>query len=181
MLKVEKMTAKYIVTPEVLSKFKDPFGMLIQGSFEETMIELEDFISKEKPPMIISVGDTVSRNLHKCKIVPQLSITDNKSMRRKLQPEIFPKKSIISVKNPQGTITQEAINVIQEALQIKKQINIVVDGEEDLLTLIVVLNAPLNAFVIYGQPSKGIVVVKVTPQKKAEAEKIWNAVKTGKK
>jgi GTP-dependent dephospho-CoA kinase len=175
------MTVNYVITPEVLLKFKDPFGMLIQGSFEENMTKLEGIVSKEKPPMIISVGDTVSRNLHKCKIVPQLSITDNKSMRRKLQPEIFPKKSIINVKNPQGTITQEAINAIQEALQSKKQVNIVVDGEEDLLTLIVALNAPLNSLVIYGQPNKGIVVVKVTPQKKAEAEKIWNAVKTGKK
>ena len=102
-------------------------------------------------------------------------------MRRKLQQEIFQEKSIVNVKNPQGTITQEAINAIQEAIQSKKQVNIVVDGEEDLLTLIVVLNAPLNALVIYGQPNKGIVVVKVTPQKKADAEKIWNAVKTGKK
>jgi uncharacterized protein (UPF0218 family) len=175
------MTANYVITPEVILKFKDPFGMLIQGSFEETMTKLEGIVSKEKPPMIITVGDTVSRNLHKYKIVPQLSITDNNSMRRKLQPESFPKKTIVNVKNPQGTITQEAINAIQEALQSKKQVNIVVDGEEDLLTLIVVLNAPLNALVIYGQPNKGIVVVKVTPQKKAGAEEIWYAVKTGKK
>jgi GTP-dependent dephospho-CoA kinase len=175
------MTVNYVITPEVLLKFKEPFGMLIQGSFEETMTELEGIVSKEKPPMIITVGDTVSRNLHKYKIVSQLSITDNNSMRRKLQPKIFEKKSIVNVKNPQGTITQEAINAIQEALQSKKQVNIVVDGEEDLLTLVVVLNAPLNSLVIYGQPNKGIVVVKVTQQKKADAEKIWNAVKTGKK
>jgi len=175
------MTAAYVVTPELLLKFKDPFGMLVQGSFLETMTKLENIVDKENPPMIISVGDTVSRNLHKYKIAPQLSITDNQSMRRRLQPEIFPKKRIVRVKNPQGMITQEAINEIEKAFQSKEQVQIVVDGEEDLLTLIVVLNAPLNSLVIYGQPNKGIVVVKVTPQKKADAEKLWDKVKKAKR
>ena len=102
-------------------------------------------------------------------------------MRKKMQPQIFPDKKIVQVKNPQGTITQEAITAIQKALQSKEQTQIVVEGEEDLLTLITVLYAPENSMVIYGQPNKGIVAVKVTAQKKADAEKIWNAIKTGKK
>jgi len=175
------MSTSYVVTPEMLTKFKEPFGTLIEGSFSETMNQLGELVKKEKPTKIISVGDMVSRNLHEHHIIPQVSIVDNQSMRKKMQPQIFPDKKIVQVKNPQGTITQEAITAIQKALQSKEQTQIVVEGEEDLLTLITVLYAPENSMVIYGQPNKGIVAVKVTAQKKADAEKIWNAIKTGKK
>ncbi len=175
------MPVSYIVTPEVLSKFKEPFGLLIEGSFSQTTNQLKEILAQEKPSTIITVGDTVSRNLHNHHVRPQLSITDNQSMRKKLQPKIFPDKKIVQIKNPQGFITQEAISVIQEALKSENQVQIVVDGEEDLLTLIVVLYAPENALVIYGQPKTGIVVVKVTPEKRAEAQKIWNAMEPVKK
>ncbi len=171
------MPVSYIVTPEMASKFKEPFGILIQGSFSETMNQLKEIINKEKPFTIISVGDTVSRNLHEHQIFTQLSITDNRSLRKKVEPQIFPDKDIKQVKNPQGTIAQEAINAIKIALQSEKPVQIVVDGEEDLLTLMAVLYAPENSLVIYGQPYQGIVVVKVTPEKKAEAKKIWKTMK----
>jgi uncharacterized protein (UPF0218 family) len=159
------------------AKFKEPFGTLIQGSFSETINQLKDIITKEKPSVIISVGDTVSRNLHEHHISPQLSITDNQSMRKKLQPQIFPDKNVVRVKNPQGTITQESIKAIQKALESKNQVQIIVDGEEDLLTLITVMYAPENAIVVYGQPHEGIVVVKVTQEKKVDAQKIWKTMK----
>jgi uncharacterized protein (UPF0218 family) len=168
----------YVITPEMLSKFKDPFGILIQGSFSETINQLKELIKKEKPTIIISVGDTVSQNLHQNGIVPQLSIVDNQSLRKKVPSQIFPNKEIIQVRNPQGTITQEATDAIKEALQSKKQVQIIVEGEEDLLTLIAVIYAPKNALVIYGQPYEGIVVVKITPEKKAAAKKIWQTMKT---
>ena len=61
----------------------------------------------------------------------------------------------VYVDNPQGTITQEAIVAIKEALERNEHTHIVVDGEEDLLTLIAVLYAPENSFVVYGQPYRG--------------------------
>ncbi len=172
------MPTSYSVSPETLSKFQEPFGKLIQGSATKTMKELKNQIQNEKPPVIISVGDTVSRNLHKHGILPQLSITDNKSMRRKLQPILFPTKILIKIKNPQGKITPEAIKTIQNALETNAHTHILVEGEEDLLTLIAVLYAKENSLIIYGQPGKGIVIVKVTPAKRAEAKKILESMKT---
>ena len=172
------MRVIYCVTPKVLPKLKEPFGMLIKGSFSETMRKLDDIVKKEKPARIISVGDTVSRNLHEYKIIPQLSITDNKSMRKRIQPQIFPAKKLVNVQNPQGTITEEAIAAIRDALKSRTQVQLLVEGEEDLLTLIAVLEAPENALVIYGQPHEGIVIVKVTKEKKAEAKRILEAMKT---
>jgi uncharacterized protein (UPF0218 family) len=175
------MSDDYVVTHKVLTKFKEPFGLLIEGAFSETMEKLDALVKKENPIMTISVGDTVSRNLHKHNIIPKISITDNQSMRQKIEPQTFPNKTIIKTKNPRGTITQEAITAIKTAFKSEEQIEILVDGEEDLLTLIVILYAPENSFIVYGQPNKGVVVVKVTPEKKNEAKKIWKMIKLSKK
>ena len=170
------MSVTYSITPELRAKLKEPFGVLIRGTFSETMSQLIDLVKKENPPKIVSVGDTVSRNLHATGIKPQLSITDNKSMRKQTRPATFCVKKVVHVKNPQGTITNEAMAAIREALEGDIQTHIIVDGEEDLLTLAVVLLAPKKALVVYGQPYEGIVVVKVTPEKKKEAQEILNAM-----
>ena len=177
----KEMAVAYSVTPELRVKLKEPFGMLIQGSFAETMDKLGDIVKREKPPKVVSVGDTVSRNLHAYQINPQLSITDNKCMRKKVKPKVFESKNVVHVRNPQGTITEEAITAVREALKSDEHVHIIVDGEEDLLTIIAVLYAPEKSLVVYGQPYEGIVVVKVTSEKKAGAMEILKAMKTVRK
>lgn len=171
------MAVVYQLTPELRIKLKSPIGTLIRGNFSETMQKFKDIIAEEEPNFIISVGDTVSRNLVKSKVPLKLSIVDNKCMRKKTYPTYFPVKETIYVKNPQGTITEEAITAIHNAMKINGHVKIVVDGEEDLLTLIVVSYAPENSLVVYGQPYEGIVSVKVTSEKKNEVAEILNAMK----
>jgi GTP-dependent dephospho-CoA kinase len=174
------MSTCYTLTPELRAKLKHPFGKLIQGTPEETMGKMEILVEKEKPPMIISVGDIVSSNLHKSNIHPQLSIIDNVSLRKHLIPKEAVVQKTVFVNNPHGTITSEAILVVKEILNRKEHTHIVVDGEEDLLALIAVLYAPEDAFVVYGQPNSGIVVVKVTPERKAKAKGFLKAMKSSK-
>lgn len=174
------MTVLYAVTPELRVKLKEPFGELIKGSFSETMAKMKQLVDVEKPPKIISVGDTVTKNLHDYSVRLDLAVIDNQSMRKKFQPVVYTAKAV-TVKNPQGTVTQEAIDAIKEALKSQEHIHIIVDGEEDLLTLVAVLYAPENSVVIYGQPYEGIVVVKVTPEKKAEASEFLKAMEIGSK
>ncbi|MFB3889065.1 MAG: GTP-dependent dephospho-CoA kinase family protein [Candidatus Bathyarchaeia archaeon] len=171
------MATDYCITPEVLSRFKQPFGTVVEGNFSETMRKLRKRAEEEKATVLVSVGDTVSRNMHRHNLVPQLSITDDKSMRRKLKPKIFPAKKLIKVRNPPGTISHEAITAIRKALRSHEHFHILVEGEEDMLTLVAVLYAPENALVIYGLPHKGIVAVKVTQEKRAEAEEILKGMK----
>ncbi len=175
------MVIVYAITPELRKELKKPIGKLIRGSFSGTMKKLEDVVREENVPIIISVGDTVSRNLFRSHMKPQLSIIDNKCMRKKIRPKQFTAKNAVYVKNPQGTITEEAITAIREALGNGQHVQIVVDGEEDLLTLIAVLYAPENSLVVYGQPYEGIVVVKATPEKKAEVTEILKAMETVRK
>ena len=172
------MIVLYRVTPELRAKFKEPFGLLLTGTFSATTAKLKALIDEEQPPMIVSVGDTVSRNLHSHGLNPNLSVTDNQSMRRQVKPATFEDKTVVHVKNPQGTITEEAFATMQKALEEneEKHVHVVVEGEEDLLTLVAVVHAPEGSFVVYGQPYKGIVVVKVTPEKKLEAKALLNAM-----
>jgi uncharacterized protein (UPF0218 family) len=171
------MVIAHRVNSELRVKLKEPFGKLIRGSFDETMNKMENIVKREKPPIIVSVGDIVSRNLHEHHINPQLSITDNKRMRRRIRPIVFTGKTGVYVKNPRGTITEEAITAIKEALESDECVHIIVDGEEDLLTLVAVLYAPKESLVVYGQPYEGIVVVKITSEKKAEAKEILKKMK----
>jgi uncharacterized protein (UPF0218 family) len=174
------MTVAYVLTPELSKKLKEPFGNLIQGTPEETMDNLKIMVEKEKPPKIISVGDIVSQNLHKHNIHPQLTIIDNISLRTQKIPEENTIQKTVRVDNPQGTITRESIFAIKEALENNEHTHIVVKGEEDLLTLIAVLYAPEKAFVVYGQPYAGIVVVKVSSERRIRAQEFLNAMKASK-
>jgi hypothetical protein len=176
------MTIAYSLTPELRQKLKEPIGTLIRGSFTETMKCLKEIVRKEEPPIIVCVGDTVSRNLIKNDLSPYLTIVDNICMRRDVkEPAQITADKTIRVKNPQATITSEAIEAIQDALRGNTRVRIIVDGEEDLLALIAVLYAPEGSFILYGQPYEGIVVVKVSPEKKAEVAGILKEMEAGSK
>lgn len=151
-------------------------GILLRGTFAENMSKVDSIVRKKKPPRIVAVGDTVSRNLYEHGIGPHLAITDNKSMRKQTKPANFPVERVIHVRNPQGTITEESVTSIRKALLGAEQVHILVEGEEDLLTLIAVLYAPEKSIVFYGQPYEGIVAVEVLAEKKAEVAEILRAM-----
>jgi uncharacterized protein (UPF0218 family) len=147
-------------------ELKKPQGVLIEGSPEKTMKRLKKLIEKEQPPSLISVGDIVSRNMIEHGFSLDVLIVDNKVMREPIQPIEVDTDYIFFAKNPPGTITDEAQTALRQALEMKGRTKVVIEGEEDLLTVITVLFAPENAFVVYGQPHVGVVVVKVTEKTK---------------
>jgi uncharacterized protein (UPF0218 family) len=165
-----------LLTPPLRKRLKSPLGLLIQGSFAETMQRLEKIIEKDKPSMLISVGDVVSSNMIKHDIQPRVLIVDNKVMRKRIPPIQAKVNQTLHLKNPAGTLAEEAWAVMREALWKKRKTRVLVDGEEDLLTLVAVLCAPENSLVIYGQPKEGIVVVKVTKEKKDHIRQIVDAM-----
>jgi uncharacterized protein (UPF0218 family) len=175
------MPILYELTPELRTELKHPLGTLIRGSFVETMKRIRDMVERESPPAIVSVGDTVSRNLLKNHVHPQLSIVDNRCMRRSIPPTFLAPEKTVRVRNARGTIAEDAIGAIRDALKTSQRTLIVVEGEEDLLTLIVIMYAPQNSFVIYGQPREGVVVVKATTEKKAQVSEILKAMETVRK
>jgi len=166
------------LTPWQRREGKFPLGLLIEGSFDETIEKLKEIVEKEKPSMIVSVGDVVSESMVKGGLVPDVYIIDSKVMRKTVPPFLAEADETRYIKNPPGVLAEEAIEEIQEVLEKirEKRVKIVVEGEEDLLTLPSVLYAPENSLVVYGQPQRGIVVVKVTKQVKEKVRQVLEAM-----
>lgn len=151
--------------------------MLISGSSEEVTSKLKGIIDSIKPRKVISVGDVVSRIMLERKLPLNIFIVDNKSMREATEPLPFEADKTLKLVNPAGTITEEAWRIIDEAINFNGLVKVLVDGEEDLLTIVAVLLAPENSVVMYGQPNRGIVVINVTEKAKDKMREIINRMK----
>ncbi len=145
---------------------------------EETVTIVQALIEKEKPAKTVTVGDQVSEDLTSHGLLPHVLIVDNKIMRKEIPPIIATCDIVVNVKNPPGTITDEAWLTIERAMADSQRAKIVVDGEEDLLTLVAILTAPENSLVFYGQPHEGVVAVKTTAEVKRRIREIVDAMKS---
>lgn len=164
------------LTPDLRLELKNPLGALMKGAPKETMKQLAALLLKEKPDCMITVGDIVSRNVLENGLHPKIVIVDNKAMRESTQPLSVEAAEKMTVHNPAGTITPEAWLTVRQALRQRQPTQIVVEGEEDLLTLVAVLEAPEDSLVIYGQPHEGLVVVKVDEKTKKRVKEIVDSM-----
>jgi hypothetical protein len=149
---------------------------LLKGSFNETINDFEEILKAKEPSMIISVGDALSEALLKRGIFPKVLIVDYKVMRRPTAPLVAEGYETFPLRNGSGTISDEAWVAVESAVARDNKVKVVVEGEEDLLTLVAIISAPESSAVVYGQPHEGMVVVEVTSEKKKETEKIVEAM-----
>lgn len=166
----------HLLTNDLRVKLKSPLGILLKGSFDRTIEKFEKMVKTKKPSMIISVGDALSEALLKHGILPRILIIDYKIMRKPAVPLMTEDYEIARLRNDAGTISDDAWAVVESAVKHDGNVKIVVEGEEDMLTLVAILSAPENALVVYGQPREGMVVVEVTAGKKNEMRKIVDAM-----
>jgi GTP-dependent dephospho-CoA kinase len=160
-------------SPGDLQMLKEPFGRLLPGTPAKTMSALNQIIAKTQPSRVAAVGDVVSRETLVAGINVNLRILDHISMRRPTAAFNLKVNKTYHVKNPAGVITLEAWETIKRAVKDEEAL-IVVEGEEDLLTLPCIVESPSNSLVLYGQPSKGLVVVETNSRVKSEAGLILN-------
>jgi len=144
--------------PALRRKLRIPLGRLF-GDFDEALRKAR--AARKSGLLVVSVGDRTTYNFIKRGFIPDLALIDGREMRLR-GPEV--NKSVFirrfAVKNPKGCINLSIEGKLREA--VKKGPSLVeVRGEEDLLTLLVILTAPLGSAVFYGQPGKGVVMVLV--------------------
>jgi len=156
-----------------LVRLKTPLGQLLPGTPIETIPKLKVLVERSKPSKVTTVGDIVSRETLSAGIQVNLRIVDQMTLRKRIRPVEMKAERTYRVRNPAGVITREAWDTIKRALKDREAV-IFVDGEEDLLAIPAVLESPDHAFVIYGQPSEGLVVVTSSPEKKSEVREIVN-------
>lgn len=154
-----------------LKRLKRPLGELIPGPPNKTIPPLRELVKQAEPPFITAVGDVISRETLAAKIRANLRIVDNRSMRESLESYSYRIAITYRVKNPPGVITMESWDAIREAMKQDESL-ILVDGEEDLLALPCIVESYDNSLVLYGQPSEGLVVVKVSSDIRVEVDRI---------
>jgi len=163
---------KTLLLPNSLrEQLKQPFGQLVTGSIAECNHVIKTAIQEEAPPAVVLVGDTISRHAIAAGIQADLIIVDNREMRQSSPPVSLGPRKVFRLINSQGTIAAESWNVISRALTARDSA-VVVEGEEDLLVLVAASIAPIRSFVVYGQPNVGIVLVRVSAEKKHELAKV---------
>lgn len=133
--------------------------------------KLKEVLEKEKPPRLILVGDSVSRNAFQNGIKPDVIVIDHREKRERASEFEYPAENVFRAENAASTINAKAWGVVEEAVGRGDSI-ITVEGEEDLLTLVAILSSPEQSIVAYGQPDEGIVLVRVSAEKKKEISDI---------
>ncbi len=167
------MPAEYRVTKELRRRLKRPLGKIIESS-RPTLQEVSALIAESTS--IATVGDASTENLIRIGIIPSVQIVDGKERREERKLPKSAQKTELRVRNPAGMLTQESLNVLKRAFVLPQPVRILVDGEEDLLTLPLVANSPEGSIVFYGQPKKGLVAVQVNRRMKERAKKMLKEI-----
>jgi len=160
------------ITDSVRQELKIPVGKLVEGKPADCNEALVKAIKKAKPSPTILVGDTITKNAEASGISADVVIFDNVERRRKSTHVVSPgERNVFHLRNAPGTIDAAAWGVVRAAIQ-KPQSAVIVEGEEDLLTLVAIAVAPIGSLVAYGQPDNGIVIITVSDVEKKLVERI---------
>ncbi len=144
--------------PEHLrERLKKPLGRVFPS-----MGEAVGYLRTLRPKRIVTVGDRVTLTLLEEGIRPDVCVVDLKTLRsplageerKRLEGLDLPERRVV---NPPATLSDE----LWEAFDLPPPLKIVVEGEEDLATLVAVMKSPPGTVVLYGQPKEGVVVVEV--------------------
>lgn len=145
---------------------KRPFGILV---VEKEITKHKIVSMLEGAKKIITVGDATTERILSFGITPDIAVTDGVERRSLRDHSINYQAEEIFCANPAGMISDEAMEVLQKALESSAPFRIKVQGEEDLLALPLFAMAPKGSVVLYGQPLEGIVLVKITEEKQNQA------------
>jgi uncharacterized protein (UPF0218 family) len=145
---------------------KKPLGELIDLADQNAPVEK---IAKAK--LVIAVGDATSRSLRSRGRSADIELIDGKEQRKEVTLEASHQRTV-KVSNPAGEITIEAMNTLKRVLPAGRKLTIIIDGEEDLLTIPAALYSPLGSIVLYGQPGRGVVMLEVKPELKQRMRKL---------
>jgi len=129
-----------------------------------------------KPIKLVAVGDLCSVSAITEGLLPDMIVVDFKTRRgNEAEIERFFRElnwKTIDVVNPPGVLTRSMWQGISEAYKSEERVMVVVQGEEDLATLVCIALAPPNSIVLYGLPERGVVVVSADEEAKQKVKKV---------
>ncbi|MDO8727579.1 MAG: DUF359 domain-containing protein [Candidatus Methanoperedens sp.] len=171
---------KYCLPKELREELRKLHGTLYPGDGVETARNI--IRDLKSPAKIITVGDIITFNLLSAGVIPNISFVDERTKRNPVSNEVthgtkHPQFRTITVENPPGTITEELLKEVANAMLSDNPLRIFVKGEEDLAALPSIAMAPLSSVVIYGLPEEGAILVIVTEDKKKEIQSLLDRMK----
>ena len=176
--------------------FAEPLDILIAGSREETIAQVEnifkDYLKSNEIMSFYIVGDIVAQdflsNVFLKKFI-KVCVIDEKTQRNHINldfEEFF--EHTIKIQNQEGTINKNCWKIFRETIKSEKKTLIKITGEEDLLILPLVFEISslglldrVKNFAFYGQPPitdsnfiipEGIVIVEVDKNTHEKVKKI---------
>ncbi|MDA4118372.1 MAG: GTP-dependent dephospho-CoA kinase family protein [Thaumarchaeota archaeon] len=166
----------YVLNPGLRRKLKRPIGQL----FPSVDVQGEEFLSVvTSSSLVVTVGDRVTERLQEITgRSPDVFVVDGMERRAVRDIPKVAHASVLRAKNPAGGITEAARRTIKKAFKAKKPVMVIIEGEEDLLALPAVVDAPTGSVVFYGQPLVGVVAVKVDERSKAIALEMLRRMST---
>jgi hypothetical protein len=159
--------------PKDIQLLRTPFGTLIP---EKQVTKKRISIMLESTKTIFTVGDATTDRLISFGITPQIAVIDGIERRSKHYRKIHYRSKQMSCNNPPGTISKDAVDVLENALNSRPPVIVMVHGEEDLLALPLISMAPQGSAVLYGQPLEGLVVVRIDSEKQGKAKTIMSRI-----
>jgi GTP-dependent dephospho-CoA kinase len=154
---------------------KRPFGTLVAEK-DITRRKISSMLKGVRN--VITVGDATTERLISFGITPHIAVIDGIERRLKRDNSIHYYAKEMLCTNPAGSISMEAVEVLQNALETPPPVRVKVCGEEDLLALPLFSMASEGSAVLYGQPLEGLVIVKITEEKQKQArdliDRIWH-------
>ena len=156
----------YILPENQRRYFKSPIGKLLRDQ-SDILKEIQILKSDTSTQKIIAVGDVTTQLLIEQTLFPDLAIIDEYVQRKRIEISDLSNFFVLEKDNPAGSIRKDVWLDIQKILKNDENKTIIkINGEEDLLVLPAILEAPLHSKVLYGQPNEGLVVVSVTEETK---------------
>jgi len=161
---------------KIAYRFDDPELRHLLSRPLSTVVSLYEAVElSSKAEQAFSVGDVVSRSLLERGMRPHVVIYDEKTHRSVCEPfpsDLLRGYSLYTAENPAGVITEEAYSLLKRLISRSEDSAVKILGEEDLLGLVVIDLAPVNSAVLYGQPGRGIVLVRVDERYKSMVRSI---------
>ncbi len=135
---------------------REPIGICIFDDVPKSIRKLRIAFESLNLKILATVGDVVTLNVIKYWRVPNIAIIDNKTLREKridtLSTISVLFKDIIRLHNEPSTISDRSFDSIETATKLVEKgrnVLIVVDGEEDVLAILLILNVD-RGLVVYG-------------------------------
>ncbi|WP_202932653.1 GTP-dependent dephospho-CoA kinase family protein [Halorussus salinus] len=157
---------------EMRGELKEPMGPIFTDA--------ERLLADAGDPLV-AVGDVVTYHLERAGTVPDVAVVDGLTKREEVADDVAAgvarldgQTRVVRVENPAGAISRELVETLRDAIADPEPTLLVVEGEEDLVTLPAIVAAPLGASVVYGQPDEGMVLADVTDETKAEMRDLLN-------